>query len=189
MKILLFAICFIFSGLVLKPSLAHADGTDESLREFEAEVERVDMQEIYGQTQGAEDEAQHQEQLQRQHKQDLKELQAKKANLGRKARVQIADANYRRMKAEKETVVYEAEIKHLKKQVTALEHSISIAQARADEAEGLAAEERDELNEYRQERRALLNRKEHKRAPAAARKSKDDDLEAYHQATSSADEF
>lgn len=189
MKILLFVTCFIFSGLALKPSLAHADGTDESLREFESEVERVDMQELYGQTEGAEDEAQHQQQLERQHKQDLKELRAKKASLSKKAKVQIADANYRRVKAEKETAVYEAEIKHLKKQVAALEHSISTAQARADEAEGLAAEERDELNEYRQERRELINRTHHKRAPAAARKSKDDDLEAYHEATSNADEF
>lgn len=176
----LFFIAFVSFGLTLtSATVAHSDDLDNSVKEFELEMDRVDMRELEGQTQVATDEAQHQEQLERQHKQDLKDLSAKKARLATKARTKIASAEYRRSKAEKAVAKYDVEISHLKKQIKGLEQVIAERETRAEDAEALAAEEREELNEYRQERRDLLKRVHHHRAPASQKQK--DDLAAYQE--------
>jgi small-conductance mechanosensitive channel len=187
----------LFLGLIIvgfsffQPRVVRADDAtiSDSEREFQLEVERVDMRDLEGQANVAVDEAQHQEQLMRRHGQDLKELRAQKASLTRRAKKLIATSEARRIKAERALAKYDAEISHLTKQIAGLKDEMIQREARAEDAEGLAAEERAELNQYRQERRELLKKYHHKRAPAAASKTTDKDLEAYHEALPSEDEF
>jgi chromosome segregation ATPase len=141
---------------------------------------------FYDQAAVAEDEAQLQEQLKRQNAEDLKTLEAEKNHLTKKAKSEIANAEYRRVKAEKDAAKYDAEIKTLKRQIASLKDHISQVQAKAEDAEGLAEEERAELNQYREERRALL-KKLHDKQTTSKKKAKD--LEAYHNAADSNYDF
>lgn len=182
---------FVFGILGLfQSNIARADFSNSTEREFELEMERNDLGEIKDQSAAAEDEAQHQEQLARQEKDELANLQHQKAQIGKKAKTLIAGAETRRKKAEKASALYEAQISHLQKQISILREDMAQFQAQAEDAEGLAAEERSELKHFREERKDLLKRVHQKRAPAATKKTTTDkDLEAYHEALSDDNQF
>jgi len=182
MKTLFIISIFVVSGL-LQPTVARCDFSTDTEKEFEVEMERNDLGDIKEESAIAEDEAQHQEQLAKQNAAELAQLQHQKAVIGKKAKTMIATAEYRRKKAEKANAIYEAQISHLQKQISALREDMAQFQAQAEDAEGLAAEERAELKHFREERKDLLKRLHEKRSPAATKKSaKKDDLEAYHEA-------
>jgi chromosome segregation ATPase len=189
MKTLFIISVFAVSGL-LQSTAAHADLATDSEKEFEVEMERNDLGDIQDRSSVAEDEAQHQEQLSREHQREMNELQKEKAVIGKKAKTLIASAESRRKKAERANAIYEAQISHLRKQISALRQDMELAQSQAEDAEGLAAEERAELRQFKEERKDLLKRIHQKRTPAATKKSNSNkDLEAYHDTLPQEDEF
>jgi len=188
MKTLFIISIFSVVGL-LQPVAAHADFYTDSEKEFEVEMERNDLGDIKELSAVADDEAQHQEQLAREHQREMNQLQQEKAVIGKKAKTLIANAETRRKKAERANAVYEAQISHLRKQISALKQDMEQYQAQAEDAEGLAAEERAELKQFREERKDLLKRIHQKRSPAATKKTAKKDLEAYHDTVPQEDEF
>jgi chromosome segregation ATPase len=189
MKTLFIISIFAVSGL-LHPTIAQGDFSNDTEKEFEVEIERNDLGDLKDESAVAEDEAQHQEQLARQHQEEMAQLQHEKAVIGKKAKTMIAGAAYRIKKAEKVNALYESQISHLQKQIAALKEDMAQFQSQAEDAEGLAAEERVELKHFREERKDLLKRIHQKRSPATTKKSTGkDDLDAYHDALQSGDEF